>query len=57
MALDGPVNAGDQRSVTLGTYTTPQRNALSSVANGTVIYNTTSNLVQVYTPKIGRAHV
>ena len=41
MALDGPVNAGDQRSIILGTYTTTQRNAGVSTSVGTMIYNTT----------------
>ena len=48
MAFDGPLNAGSQKSITLGSYTTTQRDALTSVSNGTLIYNTTDGIVQVY---------
>ena len=50
MALDGPVNAGDQKSVVLGTYTTAQRNAGVSTADGTMIYNSTDREIQGYGP-------
>lgn len=43
--------AGGQVSnstVTLKTYTTAERNALTGVANGTIIYNSTTTKIEAY---------
>lgn len=44
----GPLTAGSQGQVSLGTFTTAQRNALSSVATGTLIYNSTTLAIEAY---------
>jgi len=48
MAFQGPLNAGSQASFTLGSFTTAQRDALTGVVDGTLIYNTTEGKPQVY---------
>jgi len=48
MAFQGPVVAGPQKGITLGSYTTAQRDALTGISAGTVIYNSSDNVVQVY---------
>jgi len=48
MAFQGPVVAGPQKGITLGSYTTAQRNSGVSTATGTIIYNTTNDAVEAY---------
>jgi len=48
MALQGPVNAGVTSAITLGTYTTAQRNAGVSTVAGTMIYNSDTVSVEAY---------
>ena len=50
MAFQGPVNAGSQKGITLGTYTTTQRNAGVSTSAGTMIYNSTTDAIEGYGP-------
>jgi hypothetical protein len=42
------IQLGDQHRFGTGTFTTAQRNALTSVATGTFIYNTTENKLNFY---------
>ena len=48
MALQGPVHAGSQNEFILGSFTEAQRNALSGVSAGTIIYNTTDSQLNIY---------
>ena len=48
MALQGPVHAGNTNEIILGSYTEAQRNALSGVDAGTIIYNTTDSQLNIY---------
>lgn len=48
MPFRGPLNAGSQSYVTFGYYTTAQRDALSNIPDGTLIYNTTLNSIQAW---------
>lgn len=49
MAFEGPLNAGSQKKIELGTFTTSQRDALSGVSAGTLIYNSTTSAINAYT--------
>lgn len=48
MAVQGPLTTGSQNRLVLGTYTTTQRNALSSLVTGTLIYNTTNSRIECW---------
>lgn len=48
MALKGPVHAGNTNEIILGSYTEAQRNALSGMDAGTIIYNTTDSQLNIY---------
>jgi hypothetical protein len=48
MAFQGPLNAGSQKEVILGSFTTTQRDALTSVSAGSLIYNSTTSQLQIY---------
>lgn len=48
MAFQGPYIAGPQSRTVFGSFTTAQRDALSSVSNGTIIYNTSTTSLQAY---------
>ena len=48
MAFQGPLNAGSQKEVILGSFTTAQRDALTSVSTGSLIYNSTVFQLQIY---------
>ena len=48
MAFQGPLIVGNQESFTLGSFTTAQRDGLTGVAEGTLIYNNTEYKPQVY---------
>lgn len=50
MAFKGPLDAETQGKVTFGTFTTAQRDALTGVAAGTMIYNSTTNALEAYGP-------
>jgi hypothetical protein len=44
------VSVGDQHRFNVGTFTEPQRDALTSTSDGTIIVNTTAKALEVYGP-------